>query len=41
MENFEGAIGAITTGVLKAGLQPGTAIQLIVRIFFYTSWIDN
>ncbi|KAJ3881172.1 NAD(P)-binding protein [Lentinula edodes] len=29
MENYEGTIGSITVGVLKAGLQPTTTIQLI------------
>ena len=31
MENFEGSLGSITFGVLKAGLKPSTTIQLIVR----------
>ncbi|GLB44978.1 putative nmrA-like family protein [Lyophyllum shimeji] len=29
MENFEGTIGSITVGVLKAGLKPTTTVQLI------------
>ncbi|KAG5352465.1 hypothetical protein C0989_002175 [Termitomyces sp. Mn162] len=29
MENFEGTIGSITVGVLKAGLKPDTTVQLI------------
>ncbi|KAF8069920.1 NAD(P)-binding protein [Lyophyllum atratum] len=29
MENFEGTIGSVTIGVLKAGLKPATTIQLI------------
>lgn len=31
MENYNGKIGSITAGVLKAGLKPTTAIALIVR----------
>lgn len=30
MENFQGTIGSVTVGVLKAGLKPDTAVQLIV-----------
>ena len=30
MENYEGTIGTITAGVLKAGLRPETTVQLIV-----------
>ncbi|KAF5376279.1 hypothetical protein D9615_008517 [Tricholomella constricta] len=29
MENFDGTIGSITAGVLKAGLKPATTIQLV------------
>ncbi|KAG6872568.1 hypothetical protein C0995_008841 [Termitomyces sp. Mi166 len=29
MENFEGTIGSITVGVLKAGLKPDTTVQLV------------
>ncbi|KIK52967.1 hypothetical protein GYMLUDRAFT_49636 [Collybiopsis luxurians FD-317 M1] len=29
MENYEGTIGSITVGVLKAGLQPTTTIQMV------------
>lgn len=32
MENFEGTIGSITAAVLKSGLKPTTAVQLIVRV---------
>jgi hypothetical protein len=30
MENYEGTIGTITAGVLKAGLRPEATVQLIV-----------
>jgi hypothetical protein len=31
MENYEGLIGSITVGVLKAGLKPDTSISMVVR----------
>ena len=34
MENFEGILGAVTAGVLKAGLRPTTSLQLCVGLFF-------
>lgn len=30
MENYEGLIGTITVGVLRAGLKPTTTVQLVV-----------
>ncbi|KAG5643310.1 hypothetical protein DXG03_001194 [Asterophora parasitica] len=35
MENFDGTIGSITAGVLKAGLKPTTTVQLIVSLSCY------
>jgi len=32
MENYEGFLGAITFGVLKAGLKPTTTVGLVVRM---------
>jgi hypothetical protein len=32
MENYNGQIGSITVGVLKAGLKPTTTMALIVKL---------
>lgn len=37
MENFDGAIGSITTTVLKVGLKKDTKLQLIVRSLWIVS----
>jgi hypothetical protein len=39
MENYDGMIGAITVAVLKAGLKPSTAVQLVVSIVAKASFI--
>jgi hypothetical protein len=35
MENYDGKIGSITVGILKAGLKPTTTVSLIVRASHY------
>ena len=37
MDNFDGAIGKITSAVLKAGLKKDTKIQFVVSITVSTS----